>query len=253
MTESFLFSSLSTEIWIANHEVAHDHRHFDAGFPYPVFADSRMLFIERIVVLTFFAIGLYPLHCPTKFCFRIDFFFDTPHNFAHIDIFVAHAKVFSKEIGVDDRACYTHGYGAYREVALSTHPCSSDTRASEAQNLLCNILWNSLSIRNVLDIPTIDAKSWQAHLRMSCQYRRKIYRSWPIRAVESPHSLDCQRIHVHGLRAIAPTRADCKGNGHSFSGKFLSTSGCFGNASDRSICDYAFNRLTSRMANILRD
>jgi hypothetical protein len=45
-------------------------------------------------------------------------------------------------------------------------------------------------------------------LRVTGEHRREIDRARPLRAVEAPHRLRGEGIHVHGFRTIAPARRD---------------------------------------------
>ncbi len=162
--QGLLVSAFALKVRVAHHEVAHDYGHLDAGFPRLVHSGARMPHGWRIVVRAFHAVFLCPLHGAFEFGIGIDLFVQAAHNLAHVDILVAHAKVFLEEIRIDDGTRDAHGNIANGEIALVAHRGRGNGSPCKLKDFLRNVLWNVADVAHVLYVAAIDSKGWQAFL-----------------------------------------------------------------------------------------
>ena len=146
---------------------------------------------------------LYPFHSLGVFFLVVDAFLDATENLGHINLLGTQAKIFLQEIGVDNTAGNTHRHIADREVRLASHGCHSLGSLGPAQNLFSHIGRDAV-VFEVLHIMTIDAECGQALLCMGGQHGSEIHGTGTFCTIESPHCFGIVRVHVHGLRAIAP-------------------------------------------------
>ena len=110
MSQCFFLKTQITKFRISNHQVAHNDGHFYNKFPFFIKLFARFLFVGFVGIFTFvrFAILLGPFDCFFEF-FRIkNVQLYAAVDFTHVDIFIAHAQVFLKEISIDDRTCNSH-------------------------------------------------------------------------------------------------------------------------------------------------
>ena len=77
---------------------------------------------------------------------------------------------------------------------------------------------------------------------MSRQHRCQIHRTGAFRAVESPHRFRVVGVHVHRLRAIAPTRCHRDGAAHSLPFKLLRTGGTLSHPANRRVGNDTLHR-----------
>ena len=187
-----------------------------------------------------------------EFLSVVDLLFEPAHELAHIDILVAHAEITLEEIFLNDRPGDSHGHRTEGQVALPPHGRNGQTGPCKAKDLLPDVFGNGC-VPRILNIPSVDTKGGQSLLVMGREHRSQIDRTGPLRAIEPPHRLGHQRIHIHGFRAVAPTGSDGQGYPHSFPGELLMRHGRFRHPADAGIGDHAFHRKAVGLAQILRD
>ena len=87
---------------------------------------------------------------------------------------------------------------------------------------------------------------------MPGRQRGKIDCARPLGAVESPDGFRRERVHVHRLAAVTPTRRDGQRHADAFFRKFLRTQRRFRNAADTLVRDHAFHFCAIGMPEVLR-
>ncbi|OQA40314.1 MAG: hypothetical protein BWY50_02036 [Spirochaetes bacterium ADurb.Bin315] len=248
-----LFESEGVELGVSDHQVPADHHHL--GDVLPILVQLFLALAEGGIVdgvLRLDDMLADPFDRFLELDGIIDLFSYPPLDFTHVHDFGSHAKVRLKEILVDNRAGDSHRHPSDREVALSSHLGDRQTGFGEAENLLLDILGNR-GVRRVLNIPAVDAEGGEAFLGVGGKNRRKVHRAGAFGAVEAPDRLDRQRIHVEGLRSVAPARGNGQGYSDPFLFELLGAIGALAHSADRGVGDDALHLFTVRVAKIVAD
>ncbi len=77
---------------------------------------------------------------------------------------------------------------------------------AKLQQLLLHIGGN-VGVAGVLHVAPVDAEGGQALLVVAGQHGRQVDRAGPLGAVEAPHRLGDQRVHVHRFASRSTSRA----------------------------------------------
>ena len=96
----------------------------------------------------------------------------------------------------------------------------------------------------------VNAESGQALLGMRGQHRGQIHGARTLGAVEAPHGLGGEGVHIHRFRAVAPAGGNGQGHAHVFARKLLRAIGRLLDAANGRIGDDAFHRQTAAMAQV---
>ena len=88
---------------------------------------------------------------------------------------------------------------------FTAHCGSSHSGTAKAQKLFAHV-GRDVSVVGILHVAAINAKCRTALLSMGGKHRSQINSARTLSAVESPHALDGERVHIHGFGAIAPAR-----------------------------------------------
>ena len=204
MTDHFFFSALG-KFLVAVEQILDYARHFRGKFPVFFLLSGSFLHFDGILVEVRAAFFFNPRESLFILCSVVNTFGHSADDFHFVYAFHTHTEIFFKEFGADDRTADAHRYRADLQVRFSTHRGNRYRRAGKTQNLFLHVLRNRGIVR-FLHFVSVNAECGQAFLRVRCQNRSKIHRARAFRAVESPHRLDRERIHIHRFRAVAPAR-----------------------------------------------
>ena len=155
-------------------------------------------------------------------------------------IFCTHTQVVLQEVGIHNRAGDTHTGVTHREITLTTHRSYCLGRTGEAQDFLCHVSRDCVIIE-ILHVMSIDTEGWQTLLCMCGKNGSQVYCTRTLCAIESPHSLRIMRIHIHGLRTIAPTRSYRDGSSYSLTLEFLGTGSTLCHSTNSGVTDNTLN------------
>ncbi|MNC32179.1 hypothetical protein D3C75_805240 [compost metagenome] len=208
---SFFLKAKPGQHRIANHQVAADERHLDAGFQLNCLLFAADLQMRRVIVRSNLTVLLRPFQRAGKFLLIVNPFLEAADEFGHIDIFIAHAQVLLKELVIHNRTGDAHGNRTHGQIGVPLHQGNGKCRFGKTQQLGLNIGRDILASR-ILHILPIDPKSRNALLGVRRQDRSKIDGTGALRSIETPHCMRNCRIHIHGFRTITP--AGCHGNGY---------------------------------------
>ena len=95
----------------------------------------------------------------------------------------------------------------------------------------------------VLHVAAVNAESRQSLLRVAGQHGGEINRAGPLGAVETPHGLGNDRVHVHRLAAVTPARRHGQRQADAFAREFFRAGGGLGHAADAGVGDDALRRV----------
>ena len=151
---------------------------------------------------------------------------------------------------VDDGAADAHGDRTDLEIGLAAHCGSRNRRSAKAKELFFHILWN-LPVVLLLHIMTVNAKCRQAFLCMRCENGGEIDGTRALRTIKAPDGLDCHRVHVHGLRPVAPAGRHCQRDGDAFPRELRLTGSRLRDAADGRVRDNHLHRFPVRIAKVL--
>ncbi len=229
--------------WVAVHEVLHYYHHLDDELPVLVFLLARLsLFrsVAYVLALVHHAVLACPRHGFLKLL-RVEYAFGhAAYYLREVHALVAHAEIFLEEVGVDNGARDAHACRAHGEIRLAAHGSHGLRGAREAQYLLSHVGRYRVVVE-VLHVVPVDAECRQALLRVGGEHGGKVYRSWALRAVESPYRLGPMWVHVHRLGAIAPARRHGDGGSHALALKLLGASRALANAPYGAVGDDALH------------
>ena len=198
--------------------------------------------VGGVDVRAFLAVGLDPFEGPLELGVVVDPLVEAADDLAHVDGLVAHAEVVLEEVRVDDRAADAHRDRADGKVGLAPHPGGGEARPGEAEDLLGDVGGDGLGVLQVLDVAAVDAEGGQALLVVGREDSREIDGAGPVGAVEAPDGLTVERVHVHGLGAVAPAGSHGQGDGRLPRGRTSRAGGRLGDAADAAVSDDAFDR-----------
>jgi len=202
-TKRFFAKSKLSQAWVAHHQIACDQRHLHYGLPIFVLLSAGALDFWLVVITAFLAVRFRPGKRLFIFHWIVNSLFQAAGNLGHVNTFYTHAQMLLEEGMVDDRAGDAHRGAAQRQVGLTAHDRCGQAGAGEAQQLLLHIC-GDFRVPCILHIAPVDAESGQALLVVVGQNRSQVDCAWAFSAVEAPDGLGCQRVHIHGLRAVAP-------------------------------------------------
>ena len=154
-SKCFFLKSHRVQLFIAEHHITDNHRHFYDKFPLFILLLPCMRTLCRIRIIALFAVLFYPCKRLLKFFRIIDTLIHTAQNFRHIDPLRPHAKILNIEGRIKERAHNPHGYRAKSDICLILHLSDSQCAACKPQDLLCDIFRNFLFF-HVLHIPSVN-------------------------------------------------------------------------------------------------
>ena len=204
----------------------------------------------RVLVKADNALFLCPGHSLLKLCLIVNAVVHTANDLNLVHRLNSHSEIILNKVGVNDRAGNTHTDRADLKIGLASHRCRRNSRASEAEKLLLNVLRNR-GVVHVLNLVTVNAKRRQTLLCMTCKHRRKINRAGSLSTVKAPNALDGQGIHVHSLRAVAPAGSNGKGDVNALTAELLRTRRRLCNTADSGVGDNDLYRLAVRVFEIV--
>jgi len=155
----------------------------------------------------------------------------------------AHTEVGLDKVGVDNGAADTHADGADLQVGLAAHGGNGNCGAGETEELFLNVGGNVGYFVKVLNVVAVNAEGGKTLLGVGSENGRQVNSAGTLGAVEAPNALDGLRIHVHGLRAVAPAGCDGEGDVDAVLLELFGAGGSLGNAADGGVCDYDLNRI----------
>ena len=160
VAHAFFNEAVLAQIFIADHQVAGDHRHLHGVFE----GLFRALFGEALLAVVNVFADLAVLVGPGDrllvFGGIVDILVNAADDLGHIDRFATHPEVFFIEIGLEDGSGNTHGHGTDGKVGFAAHLGGGDPSAGKTQDLFRNIVGDLLFI-GVLYIVTVNAESGQ--------------------------------------------------------------------------------------------
>ena len=230
VAKGFFFAAFG-EVFVPVEEIFDDAAHLDREFPVFFFLFGAALELFGVLVDARVAVLFHPSEGTLIFLVVIDAQGHAADDFNFVDAFNAKAEVFFHEVIVHERAADTHGGGANLEIALAAERSSRNSGAGEAEDLGFDVVRDA-GIVFVLDFVAIDAESRKAFLSMSGKDGGEINRARTLGAIEAPNGFDGHRIHVHGLRAIAPARSDGQSDVDAFLFEVFGAGGAFRDAAD---------------------
>ena len=193
-----LLRELLLEGFISSHQILDDHIHLHSEFPLLILGLAVFSDPFRILVEVFFAVLLRPLQSSLIFLVVVDPLFHAAEDFHLIDRFHSHAQIALEEILVHDGPSDSHRNRSDLEIAHPPQGCHCDCRPCKTEQHLLHILRYRLVIR-ILNIPAVHAECRKALLRMRGKDRRQVDRSGTFGRIQSPHTLDRIRVHIHRL------------------------------------------------------
>ncbi len=164
----------------------------------------------------------------------VDTLFNATQNLGRVDRFGTHSQVLLEEIGINHRSRNTHRDTANGEVGTATHGSDRLCRTCKTEQFLLYIRRDAV-VADILDVTAVDTESGKSLLRVCSQYRCKVYRTWPLGTIESPHRFRVMWMHVHSLGTVTPTGGDSDCGAYASAFKLLCTCGTLTHTSDGSI------------------
>ena len=233
VTDRFLLGALGQTV-VSAHQVLHDQRGFDGEFPVLRLLFGGLADECGVLVKAFGTVFLHPRHGAVELLAVINALLYATQNLDLIDRFHAHTEVILKEIRVDLRAGNAHAHRADLQVGLTLHGHGGDGGSAEAEQLFLHVCRN-FGCGCGLDVMPVNAECRQSLLRVRGKDGGKIDRAGALGAVEAPDRLDGVRVHVHGLRAVAPAGCNRQGNSDLLAFEFLRAGGSLPYAPDGGI------------------
>ena len=202
--------------------------------------------MRLVVIRAFLAVCTDPGKGFFIFGAVINFFVDSPYDFAHVGVFTAHVEIVFKKIRIHDGSRDSHCDIPDGKIRLSAHQPHRKGRTGETQNLFPHIFRNAAVIR-ILHVFPVDSECGESLLCVSGKHGGEIDRSRALRTVEAPDRLLGERVHVHGFGSITPAGSHAECGSHIQSCEFLCTCGRFGDSADRCVRNDALDRLPVRI------
>ena len=252
MPHAFFNEAVFAQIFIADHQVARDHRHLHGVFESLFRALFGKTLLAVVDVFADLAVLVGPGDRLLVFGRIVNVLVDAADDLGHIDRFAAHAEMFFIEIGLEDGAGDAHGDRTDGQIGFAAHLGGGDAGAGETQDLFGDVVGDLLFI-GVLDVVTVNAERGQALLGMRGEHGGQIDGAGTFRAVEAPDRLDGMRIHVHGLGTIAPAGGHGERDSDIFEVEFIGAGRGFRHAADRGVGDHALDRSPVRITQIFGD
>ena len=247
-----LFGELAFQLLVAAHQVFDDNHHLNNELPLLVFLFSGLLNPIRILVKAFFAVSLCPCQSLLEFFFIIDAFCHPADDFHFIYRLDSHSQIGLDEIRINDGAADTHADRTDLKIGFTPHGCDCNGRTSKSQQHVFYIC-RDLTVVRFLNVMTINAEGRKTLLRMSGQNRCQIYGARSLSSVQAPHALDGLRVHIHGLRSIAPAGSNRQSNVHSLFSELLCTRCALSHPSDSRVSNNNLYRLAVGIFQVLSE
>ena len=253
----------------ALHQVADNHHRFHGKGPVLVFLltvlalaltvegghgharEQRTVFVI-VVALVGFAVLLHPGHGFGKLLLVVDAEIHATEYLYQRYILGAHAKVLLQEVGIHNRTGDSHTGIAQTQVTLASHRGHRLGGTRKAQYFLCHILGDGIIVE-ILHVMAVDAIGRQPLLGMGGQHGSQIDGSRTLRTIETPHGFRIVGIHVHRLRAVAPTRGHGNRRSHALALELLGTGGTLTYPADGRVRDDTLNLRSIAISQILLD
>ena len=236
MAQGFFSKSHFLELGIALQEIPDDEGHLDGEDPVFVLFFTGLLEVRTVAdIFVFLAVLLGPFERFLKLLVVVDAALHSADDLYLVYAFAAHAQVVFKEVRVHDGTGNAHADGAYGEVGLAPEGGGGHGAFGKAKELFLYVGRDGLVVC-VLDVVPVNAEGGKALLGMGGQYGGQIHGAGALGSVEAPDGLDGVRIHVHGLRSIAPARGDGNGDGHALPRKLFCAGGGLCHAANGGIC-----------------
>ncbi len=205
MPQRFLAVAHLCKLRIANHEVAGDEAHLDAGFPVLVLLFPGPLCVRRVGIVALFTVGFHPGGCALELVLIVDAELHPANELAHVDVLVAHAEVVLVEALGDVAAGDAHARAAHGEVALAPHVGDGDSGAGEEQEFVLNVRRYG-AVVGVLDVLAVDPERGNALLVVAGEGGGEIDGAGALGSVKTPDRLGDEGGHVDRFRSVAPAR-----------------------------------------------
>ncbi len=238
------------EPFVPDHQIARDQVHLDVrqkglALLFRAVADRRIVLVPAGQGDVF----VHPLDRPLKLLEIVDPFLPAADKFGQVHAFRAQAERLFQQRRVHHGTRDAHGRAAHGQVALAAHRRHRQARARKFEQLFLAILGDG-KVADVQHVVAVDAKGGQALLVVRRQHGRQVYRAGPLGAVEAVDGLLRQRVHVHGLGAVAPAGRHRDGHPHVFAAELVRADGRLGHAADAGVRDHALDRQTAAMVHM---